>query len=200
MPMAAWDGATWPPSGRAWAVPMNGGHRWSDRFVMFYLYVAPEEYFDRRYFLRRHVWVWEGTAPASRPQVLIQLTRSFASEMPDHWTTTAYKPGYAGQELQGLLMTKPPAGVASTELLDCVSPAAGNPPHVDHRIAKNACPEGEGYVKLRTLGWAYDSPQTGTVPLYGCNNPTTTDHIASLDAACEGLGTSAGILGYLYPN
>jgi hypothetical protein len=207
IPLKAEQPCSWakPPRptevyGYASAVPMSGGHTWSDHFVMFYLYVAPEEYFDRRYFLRRHVRIWEGTAPAQRPQVLIQLTRSRAPDAPDHWTTTAYKPGYSGQDLQGLIMTRPPAGAGSVELVDCVNPAAGDPSHADHLIARDACPDGDGYLKLRTLGWAHDSPQTDTVPLHRCHDPLTGDHLTSLDAACEGLGTSELILGYVYPN
>ena len=163
------------------------------------MYLPPNATFDERYLVRRKVTVSQQPA-ALTPQVGVALSRYYSAARQDHWVTTAMVPDssavltnpYGWQKDLGYLMTKPPTGVAVTELDDCYIAAWD-----DHMVGVNG--DCGGAQNLRVLGWIYASsaPQpAGTTPIYRCYNASQTNHVVSDVATCEGLGALDWIIGY----
>ena len=67
-----------------------------------------------------------------------------------------------------------------------------------HWVTRNAAAVASGYHYESTLGLLFASPQSGTVPLYGCLAASgSNDHFVSLSSTCEGR-VFLGVDGYLY--
>ncbi len=168
----------------------------SNSWLLVYMYIQPNEGFDKRYLVFRKVDVSISNAPVT-PQVGVELGRWYNAALHDRWFTTAPVPGnyttYKLETQSGYLMTVADPTKPSVELEDCVSNWPGHPDHMlDH---KGNCEAGH-YQRLRTAGWVYSKPQEQTIPLYACVNEQEHSHFASNQSDCEKLGTGGRLLGY----
>jgi len=171
----------------------NGSRSWIDRFYLTYMYLQPNENFQKRYIVVREVLVTTNPQPVS-PQVRIALTRYFSSNRNDHWVTTAMPPSdYQKEYILGYLFTKDYGGM--TKVVDCYIPDWD-----DHMVDIGNCPAGT--IKLRTLGWVYSNSQPGTVALHRCYFPDWTDHwVSTIPCDQEGSGVQEEfIIGWVSTN
>jgi hypothetical protein len=180
----------------------TGRNQLSNAWLLTYMYVQPNEGFDKRYLVFRDMNVSVLSKPVT-PQVGVALARWYNSHLHDRWSTTAPVPpasdsSYKLETTSGFLMTVPNAGgKATVELEDCVSQWPGHPDHMLDK--KGACEAAQGYnfQRLRTAGFVYTAPQDETVPLYRCYNAQDRSHFASNQQDCEQLGTMEHLLGYV---
>jgi hypothetical protein len=176
-----------------------GGNQLSNAWMLAYMYIQPDESFDRRYLVLRTIDVTVASAPL-RPQVGILLARWYNAGAHDHWSTTAPVPPLNGSPYKleaksGYLMTLADPGKPSVELEDCVSSWPGHPDHMLDR--KGVCEADSLHFKrLRTAGWVYAQSQPRTEPLYRCYNAQEHSHFASNAEDCEKAGTKEKLLGY----
>jgi hypothetical protein len=175
----------------------TGTNQLSNSWLMVYMYVQPNEGFDKRYLVMRKVDVSITSSPVS-PQVGVLLARWYHAKLRDRWSTTAPVPpangsAYKLEKESGYLMTVADSAKPSVELEDCVSLSTGHP---DHLLAEKGFCESHKYQRLRTAGWVYSTPQAQTIPLYRCYNPREQSHFASNEANCEKLGEMERLLGY----
>ena len=116
-------------------------------------------------------------------------------------TGTAMENGIiSGGPILGHVFTSQPT-LPSNEIEECESSSYG-PGYFDYIISLNGTCTPAGYTRLRTLGWIYQTQQSGTIPLYSCWSAANKYHFGTLDRQCEGSGdTSPKTLGYiLAPN
>lgn len=175
----------------------TGINELSDSWLMVYMYLQPNEGFNKRYLVFRNVDVSISSTPVS-PQVGVLLARWYNTKLHDRWSTTAAVPPANGAAYKldgksGYLMTVAPAGMPSVELEDCVSQWPGHPDHMLE--TKGTCDAGH-YNRLRTAGWVYCKPQEQTISLYRCYNAQDKSHFASNEQDCERLGKMERLLGY----
>ena len=174
----------------------SGSNQLSNKWLLVYAYIPPNEGGSQKYLVFRDVTVSVGKN-AANPQVGVQLARWYAPTLHDRWSTTAAVPGnnhiYALETTTGYLMTAAPVGAASVELEDCVSLRSGHP---DHLLAEKGFCEAHAYERLRTAGWVYAHSGSGTLPLYRCYDASRQSHFASAAPDCEKLGTMERLLGY----
>jgi hypothetical protein len=174
----------------------NGGNQIGNRWMIVYTYLQPNETFGQRYLVFRPIDVSISPTPVS-PQVGVLLARWYNKTLHDHWSTTAAVPGnrgaYALEAQSGYLMTAADPTKPSVALEDCVSQWPGHPDHMLE--VKGACQAGH-YLRLRTAGWVYRTPQEHTVSLYRCYSAQDKSHFASNRVDCEGLGAMERLLGY----
>ena len=176
-----------------------GGNQLSDSWILAYMYIQPNESFDRRYLVMRNIEVSIAKMPISA-QVGVLLARWYNATLHDHWSTTAAAAPVNGNAYHleatlGYLMTAPAANEPTVELEDC---ASQRPAHPDHLLdAKGVC-EADPYhfQRLRTAGWVYRDPQEHSVPLYRCYRAQERSHFASNEKKCEDRGTMERLLGY----
>jgi len=178
----------------------TGSNQLSDSWLMVYMYIQPNESFNKRYLVIRDVDVSVSNAPVS-PQVGVQLARWYNQRLRYRWSTTAPVPSENGSAYKleaksGYLMTVADSVKPSVELEDCVSQWPGHP---DHMLDQKGLCESDryGFQRLRTAGWVYSKPQEQTVPLYRCYNAQEQTHFASNAADCEKLGAMERLLGYV---
>jgi len=177
----------------------DGQNQLSNSWIMAYMYIQPNESFDKRYLVLRAVDVSLESAPA-HPQVGIMLVRWYNAAAHDHWSTTAPVPplngsAYKLEAKSGYLMTMADPGIPSVELEDCVSAWPGHPDHMLDR--KGVCEADRfNFTRLRTAGWVYAQSQPGTESLYRCYNAQEHSHFASNAADCENMGVKEKLLGY----
>ena len=175
----------------------TGGNQLSDAWFMTYMYLQPNEGFDKRYLVFRKVEVSIADAPVT-PQVGILLARWYDAKLKDRWATTAAVPAPRGSTYKlekqlGYLMTIAEPGKQTVKLEDCASNWPGHPDHMLDQ--KYECDAGR-YQRLRTAGWVYSKPQEHTVPLYRCYNAGDRSHFVSSESSCENLGKMEHLLGY----
>jgi hypothetical protein len=174
----------------------TGRNHLGDHWLLAYMYLQPDEGFDKRYLVFRPIEISRSRQP-DEPQVGVALGRWYNAALHDRWSTVAPVPGnYSAYKLEGksgYLMTAADAAKPSVQLEDCVSEWPGHPDHLLEE--KGACDSGH-YRRLRTAGWVYSKPQEHTVPLYRCYNAQEHAHFASNEADCEKLGTMERLLGY----
>ncbi len=177
----------------------TGSNQLSNSWILAYMYVQPNESFNRRYLVMRNILVSVSNTPVV-PQVGVALARWYNAALHDHWSTTAPVPpvnggAYRVEATLGYLMTAAAADKPSVELEDCVSQWPGHPDHL--LDAKGVC-EADPYhfQRLRTAGWVYRDPQERTVPLYRCYSAQERSHFASNESDCEGAGSMEHLLGY----
>jgi hypothetical protein len=173
----------------------TGNNQLSDSWFMAYMYLQPNEGFNKRYLVFRGVEVSISETPV-RPQVGILLARWYDAKLKDRWATTAAVPAPSGSAYKlekqlGYLMTI--AGEQTVKLEDCASNWPGHPDHMLDQ--KYECDAGR-YQRLRTAGWVYSKPQEHTVPLYRCYNSGDRSHFVSSESSCENLGKMEHLLGY----
>lgn len=107
-----------------------------------------------------------------------------------HWGTTRVPPPGAGYETAWKLLREPAVGTHM--LYECRAPGFGT----THSLVTQD-PNCENLEPLGPLGYAYDAPGPGRVPLYRCASgagPGT--HLISSHANCEGLDFE-GLQGYV---
>ncbi|WP_390348397.1 hypothetical protein ACFJIS_12705 [Variovorax boronicumulans] len=172
----------------------DSSNQFTSPFLVTHTYLQPGEGFDKRYLVFRDVTMTVGTTPAN-PQVGVALTRWYNATTNDMRSTVAPVPGnftsFAMEKSLGYLMTKAPSQFASSQLEECTSNWPGHP---DNLLTNNGtC---NGYTRLRTAGWVFQSPQANTIPLYRCFDNARVLHFASNQSDCEGRGTMEWLLGY----
>ena len=91
-------------------------------------------------------------------------------------------------------MTSADPNQESVELEDCVR---HGPLDLEHFLAPRGVCEGQGYKRLRTVGWVYASPQPATRPLFQCFSESEKSRFAANNSNCDGAGTKEKLLGYL---
>ncbi len=168
--------------------PENGSNVVGGDFLLAMVYVPPGETFAHRYLALQPVHVAMRPEPVS-PQVRTALTRwrkakngaTRASTGPvvDRAFTLDLGLGY--------LMTRAPEGVASVKLEECA--VSGQ-----YRLEIDGTCARDGGTRLRTAGWAYDSPEPGALPLYRCRDAGAA--FISNDPACEDRGKAETRLGF----
>jgi hypothetical protein len=107
-----------------------------------------------------------------------------------HWVTTRMPPSGFWEEGYWHILREPAAG---THLLyECLAPGNAGTTHSLVTTAAHC----ENLYPLGPLGYVYDAPAAGRVPIYRCSAPGT--HFVSPAANCEGT-TFEGLLGYAVP-
>ena len=175
----------------------TGTNQLSNSWIMTYMYLQPNEGFDKRYLVFRSVDVSISSSPVT-PQVGIELARWYNTKLQDRWATTAAVPSPKGSTYRldkklGYLMTVAGPAKATVKLEDCASNWPGHP---DHMLEEDYYCRAGKYLRLRTAGWVYGKPQKDTVPLYRCYNAQERSHFASNAPDCENLGKMERLLGY----
>jgi hypothetical protein len=177
----------------------TGSNQLSNSWMLAYLYIQPNESFNRRYLVMRNVLVSVSNTPVI-PQVGVALARWYNAALHDHWSTTAPVPALNGNAYRveatlGYLMTAAGTDKPTVELEDCASHWPGHPDHL--LDAKGVC-EADPYhfQRLRTAGWVYRDAQARTVPLYRCYRAQERSHFTSNESDCEGAGSMERLLGY----
>ncbi len=118
----------------------------------------------------------------------VRLTRSYLAAR-GHWASTRLAPSGFSAETSWRLLRAPAAG---TRLLyECAVGAPGS----SHNLL-TADVHCESQQPMGPVGYAYDSQQPDTVPLYRCR--AGADHFVSQDSGCEGQVTEQ-LLGYVLP-
>ena len=102
----------------------TGTNQLSNSWLMVYMYLQPNEGFDKRYLIFRNVEVSISNSPVT-PQVGVLLARWYNAKLHDRWSTTAPVPpangsAYKLETRSGFLMTVADAK-PSVKLEDCVS-------------------------------------------------------------------------------
>ncbi len=174
----------------------SGEGAWSSSVYLFYAYIQPKEGTSTRYLVRRRIDLLAATP--NWPQVRVALTRYWLPSPFTHWVTTALIPtqlGYQTEFTLGYLFTSAQSSLPMTELVDCTWTEAGK---VHHLIQRNGACDNGSLTKLRSLGWAFTSPQPNTVAIYRCFWPQGYDHWVSTDPNCESTSArNEGLLGYI---
>ena len=174
----------------------TGQNHLGDHWLLAYMYLQPDEGFDRRYLVFRPIEI-SRTRRSDEPQVGVALGRWYDAALHDRWSTVAPIPGnysaYQFEKTSGYLLTVADSTKPSIQLEDCVSAWLGHP---DHLLEEQSVCESGHYRRLRTAGWVYGKPQKHTVPLYRCYSAQEHSHFASNEADCEKLGTMERLLGY----
>lgn len=174
----------------------TGENQLGNHWLMAYMYLQPDEGFDQRYLVFRPIDVSWDRKP-DEPQSAVALARWYNATLHDRWSTVAPVPGnytgYQFEQISGYLLSFADTNYATVELEDCVTHLPGHP---DHMLSEKGFCEARSYERLRTAGWVYEQPQTGTIPLYRCYNTTDHSHFASNDAQCEKLGIPEKLLSY----
>ncbi len=200
-PFVSYDADNWtrPQPTDLYAYPSiiaaDGSNVFSNNhFTLSYMYLPPGGTFANRYLVMSDVYLTMQSSPVTRPN-LIELAR-WVDTQGIRWTTTGPSIGFGGNwsfdKSLGYLMTAQPTGAAGIQLEECESNWPGHP---DFLFTNAACGT---YTTLRSAGWAYQTQQPGTAPLYRCYSNAGQYHFASTDAACEGLGTQEWKLGYVF--
>lgn len=174
----------------------TGANQLGDHWYLTYMYLQPNEGFDKRYLVFRPVDV-SLSRQSDKPQVGVMLTRWYSSQKHDHWTSVEAVPGnYSDYKLEaqlGYLMTELDPPKKTVELEECVSDLPGHP---DHMLAQKGVCETTGYMRLRSAGYVYADQQPGTQPLYRCFSQDENSHFAAKSPNCANLGNNEGLLGY----
>jgi hypothetical protein len=149
----------------------TGGNQLSNSWMLAYMYIQPNEDFDKRYLVFRNMDVSISHSPVT-PQVGVVLARWYNAKLRDRWSTTAPVPpasdsAYKVEAKSGYLMTVADPGKSTVELEDCVSEWPGHP---DHMLDQKGVCEADRFhfQRLRTAGWVYRKPQEQTIPIYRC--------------------------------
>ncbi|MBV8924255.1 MAG: hypothetical protein JOZ74_02680 [Bradyrhizobium sp.] len=175
----------------------TGENRLSDHWLMAYMYLQPNEGFDKRYLVFRPIDVMWGRKP-DEPQSAVALARWYSAKQHDRWSTVAPVPGnytdYRLETVSGYLLASADANRATVELEDCVTRSPGHP---DHLLLQNGFCESRTYERLRTAGWAHAQAGNGLIPLYRCYNAAERSHFASNKPDCEQLGSNEQLLGHV---
>jgi hypothetical protein len=178
----------------------TGLNQLSDHWLLVYMYLQPNEGFDKRYLVFRAVEV-SRSSRSDEPPVAVALARWYNAKLHDRWSTVAPVPGnYSAYKLEkqtGYLLTAADLAKPAVELEDCVSQWPGHPDHILE--AKGVCERDPiaHYMRLRSAGFAYSRQQAHTLPLYRCYSAQDRSHFASNAADCEKLGTMEKLLGYV---
>jgi hypothetical protein len=182
--------------------PKTGSNQLSsDSWMLFYMYVQPNEGLGRRYLVYRPVEV-SRSRQRDEPPVGVLLARWYNPALHDRWSTTAAVPSVNGSEYKfeaktGYLMTAPDPKGSTVELEECLSKPGQPVVHVLMQKSRqgHVC-ENHGYTRSRTAGFVYSSAQPGTQPLYSCYSAAEHSHFASNDEDCYDLGKREALLGY----
>jgi hypothetical protein len=198
----AWDLIAYPAALNG----TNGSSQWTGFFMLTYAYVPPTGSLSQRSLVMRNVSVSVESTSQS-PHVGVVISRWNSSSVGQRISSTEipplnlYQAGYTYEQGSGYLLTVAPSQ-ANRQIVECVNtvgwPSTTNP---DHLLATTGPNSGcdTNYSKLRTAGWAYQTSQPNTVPLYRCYQSNRT-HFASNSSTCEGLGTQEFLLGYVLAN
>jgi hypothetical protein len=198
----AWDLIAYPAALNG----TNGSSQWTGFFMLTYAYVPPAGSLSQRSLVMRNVSVSVESTSQS-PHVGVVMSRWNSSSVGQRISSTEipplnlYQAGYTYEQGSGYLLTVAPSQ-ANRQIVECVNtvgwPSTTNP---DHLLATTGPNSGcdANYSKLRTAGWAYQTSQPNTVPLYRCYQSNGT-HFSSNSSTCEGLGTQEFLLGYVLAN
>jgi hypothetical protein len=174
----------------------TGANLLGDHWLLAYMYLQPNEGFNKRYLVFRPVDV-SRPANADEPAAAIMLTHWYDARLHDHWATVAPVPGnYSAYKLVaqlGYMLTEPDPAHPSVELEDCVSQWPGHPDHI--LIQKGVC-ESHGYMRLRSAGFVYANALPNTQPLFRCYSGADKSHFAANREDCNGQGKKESLLGY----
>jgi hypothetical protein len=175
----------------------TGANHLGDHWLLAYMYLQPNEGFDKRYLVFRRIAISRSRRP-DEPRVGVMLAHWYSARLHEHWSTLAPVPGnYSEYKLaaqSGYLMTAADPNHPSVEVEDCVSQQGQ---HHDHILLpkKDAC-ENRGYQRLRSVGWVFSTPQPGTQPLYRCYSEGEASHFAANSEDCDHAGKMEALLGY----
>jgi len=204
VPLLKLDNATWKRPGDPHELTAysdlldaeTGSNQLGNHWLLTYMYLQPNEGFDKRYQVIRRIEVSRSRKP-DEPAVGVMLAHWYDAKLRDHWATTAPVPGnyslYRLAAQSGYLLTAPDPARPTTELEDCVSQWPGHPDHI--LIQKGYC-ETHGYQRLRSSGFVYSSAQSNTQPLYRCYSEAEHSHFASNREDCENMGKREALLGH----
>jgi hypothetical protein len=169
----------------------------SDHWLMAYLYIQPNESFDKRYLVFRPI---EASRSRRRdePQAAIALAHWYSVKKHEHWSTTAPVPGnYNDYQLiaqSGYLLTATDAQRPTIEIDDCVKQQGTDHDHI--LMQKKEVCESHGYKRERTVGWVFPAPQQRTQALYRCFSESEGSHFAANREDCRQQGKMEVLLGY----
>jgi hypothetical protein len=173
----------------------------SGSWMLFYMYVQPDEGLGQRYLVYRPVEVSVSSAPVGA-QVGVMLTRWYSAPLHERWSTTAAVPPASGSAYKmeaksGYLMTVADPKQQSVELEDCLSQPGQPVVHLlMQKTSQGHVCEDHGYQRTRTAGFVYTALQPGTQPLYSCTSNSGGSHFTSNSQDCENLGRQESLLGY----
>ena len=173
----------------------------SGSWMMFYMFVQPNEGLGRRYLVYRPVEVTFSNSPVS-PQVGVLLARWYNLALHDRWSTTQAVPPVNGSDYKletksGYLMTAADPKQPTVEIEDCMSPPGQPLVHMLMRkTSRGHVCEDHGYQRSRTAGFVYTAPQPRTQPLYSCYSESEKSHFAANSEDCDRLGKQEALLGY----
>lgn len=174
----------------------TGGNQLSDQWLLAYLYIQPNEGFDKRYLVMRQIEV-SPLRQKDEPQVGVMLAHWYNARLHDHQSTVEAVPGnYASYKLveqSGYLLTAADTGRATTELEECVSQWPG---HADHILIEKGVCQAHGYKRLRSAGFVFREREPGTQPLYRCYSEQEKSHFAANSEECDHMGRKEELLGY----
>ncbi len=179
----------------------TGSNQLSDSWIMVYMYLQPNEGFDKRYLVFRRVEVSISKSPVT-PQVGVLLARWYNAKLHDRWSTTAAVPpakgsAYKLEAKSGYLMTAPDPNLPTTEIEDCLSRPGQPLVHIlMQKTSRGHVCEDHGYQLSRTAGFVYSVPQPNTQPLYSCSSESEKSHFAANNPDCDHLGKQEALLGY----
>jgi hypothetical protein len=175
----------------------TGRNQLGDHWLLAYMYLQPNESFDKRYLVFRRIEISRSRRP-DEPQVAVMLAHWYSARLHEHWSTLAPVPGnYSEYRLvaqSGYLMTVADPKRPAVELEDCVSLQGRHHDHI--LMAKDDACESHGYQRLRSVGFVYSAAQPNTLPLYRCYSDTEKSHFAANSEDCDRAGKMEALLGY----
>jgi hypothetical protein len=171
------------------------GENVGNSFWLYYMALNPGENFDRRYLIKRHVFIRETNS--SQPIDLVpRIALSEYRKDSDTWfTTRQVTAGYQYNQTIGYLFTDQ---IENTmPVYDCYIDFWD-----DHMLVPGDQSCGGGNVKLLgRIGWIATKPFTNSIQIYRCFDEGATNHFVSTNPNCEGkrLEWSMGYLAQLSP-
>ncbi|MBE7731474.1 sialidase family protein [Devosia faecipullorum] len=176
--------------------PADGGNEIDQNFVLSYLYVPAGKDFADRYLVLHDVTLSIHASPPPAPAG-IALTRWSNAERSSYVSSTGPLTGdradFQADGIIAYMLTQAPADIASIRFAECGRDIGGR---LDHLLADEGSCKRLGYKRERTAGWLFALEQSGTSPVYRCQDNASGAHFVSAQADCEGLGSMQALLGY----
>jgi hypothetical protein len=172
---------------------MTGSNQLSDHWLLVYMYLRPQDKFDKRSLVFQRVDMARNRKP-DEPEVGVMLTDWIQLDKPYHVSTLAPVPGHFKVNTQlGYTMTAADSKRKSVELEECVNQLPGHPDEIV--MAKGACVK-QKYQPLRSAGWVFAEQQPDTKALYQCYDAAEKSHFVSNHADCDHTSRAGYLLGY----
>ena len=198
-PLILYDEYNWkrPAPSELYAYPSmvadRGYNNISTHFFLTYMYVPPNQGFDRRYLVAQEGFISAAAVPLS-PQVRTALARWIDADG-DSWTTSGptLSPGrsYSFDRSLGYVMTAPPQHSEGVKLDECFSEPSGQ-----GFLAPAGRCAAEGSARRRPGGYVFASQQSGTVALYSCRTRDNARFMSNR-SDCEEKGRRESLLGFV---